>query len=79
MRSNPANASVICVPILATCTSGAVTRTMKNTKVMRLPTVIRPSMTSRPPTYIAIRPITPTTASPSVPVSDVPVIVLAMF
>ena len=59
--------------------SGAVTMTIKNTKVIRLPTVICPLITSRPPTYIAINPITPTTASPKVPVSDVPVMVLAIF
>ena len=51
MRSSPAKASVICVPMEAICTSGAAIRPVKNTYMMRSPTVIRPGqhVARRPP------------------------------
>ena len=42
MRSSPANASVICVPMLAIETSGAATSPMKKTYMMKSPSVMRP-------------------------------------
>ena len=42
MRSRPANASLICVPIDAICTSGAATSPMKNRYMTKSPSVIDP-------------------------------------
>ena len=44
MRSSPANASVICVPIDAIETSGAATSPMKKMYMIRSPSVISPAM-----------------------------------
>ncbi len=59
MRSRPANASVICVPIDAIETSGAATSPMKKMYMKKSPSVIRPAMMSRPPSQIITMLITP--------------------
>ena len=74
MRSRPANASVICVPIDAIETSGAATRPMKKMYIIRSPSVIFPAMMSRPPSQIMRMPMMPTmTVLPAV-VAETPVI-----
>ena len=79
MRSRPANASVICVPIEAIETSGAATRPMKKMYMMRSPSVISPARIARPPSQIISTPMMPTiTVLPAV-VADTPVIDLAML
>ena len=60
MRSSPANASVICVPIDAIETSGAATRPMKKMYMTRSPSVISPAMIARPPSQIISTPMMPT-------------------
>ncbi len=79
MRSRPANASVICVPIDAIDTSGAATRPMKKMYMTSSPSVISPAMMARPPSQIISTPMMPTmTVLPAV-VADTPVIDLAML
>ena len=74
MRSRPANASVICVPMEAMETSGAATRPMKKMYIIRSPSVICPAMMARPPSQIIRMPMMPTiTVLPAV-VADTPVI-----
>ena len=65
--------------MFATLTSGAATRPMKKTYITRSPVVIRPLVTSRPPTMISSVPMTPITAVESAAVALVPVIVFAML
>ena len=52
MRSRPANASVICVPMQAIETSGAATRPMKKMYITKSPSVIWPARMSLPPSQI---------------------------
>ena len=79
MRSRPANASVICVPIDAIDTSGAATRPMKKMYITRSPSVISPAMIARPPSQIISTPMMPTiTVLPAV-LAETPVIDFAML
>ena len=59
MRSRPANASVICVPIEAIETSGAATSPMKKMYMTRSPSVISPARIARPPSQIISTPMMP--------------------
>ena len=79
MRSSPANASLICVPIDAICTSGAAMSPTKNTYMMNPPRVIVPARMARPPTMIMRTPISPTITAAPDPTADVPVMVFAML
>ncbi len=79
MRSSPANASEICVPMDAICTSGAATSPTRYTYMNRSPSVIRPLSTSRPAITITSSPITPLITVVPAPTAEVPVIVCAMF
>ena len=58
----------------AICTIGAAIRPVKNTYMMRSPTVIRPASTSPPPTMIISTPIPPTIAVANAPVPEMAVI-----
>ena len=79
MRSSPANASVICVPMEAIDTSGAATSPMKRMYMTSSPSVISPARMARPPSQIISTPMMPTiTVLPAV-VADTPVIDLAML
>ena len=76
MRSRPANASLICVPIDAIDTTGATVIAVKNRYMMKSPSVISPDRIDWPPTRIMTTPTTPTmTVAPAV-VAEMPVIVL---
>ena len=79
MRSSPANASLICVPIDAICTTGKVTRPTKKTYRNKSPRVMRPARMSRPPTMAISTPTPPTTIVANADSADVPVMVLAML
>ena len=75
MRSSPANASVICVPIDAIWTSGAATSPMKKMYMTKSPSVIVPARIARPPTTIITTPIAPmTTVAERPSTADTPVI-----
>ena len=74
MRSSPANASVICVPIEAISTSGRAIMPVNDTYMTSLPTVIVPARTARPPTSIMITPITPISTPESAVVPETAVI-----
>ena len=79
MRSRPANASVICVPMEAIEISGAASRPMKKMYMTKSPSVIRPARMSLPPSQIITTPTTPMmTVLPAV-VADTPVIDCAML
>ena len=79
MRSRPANASVICVPMLAIEIIGAASRPMKKMYITKSPSVIRPPTISLPPIQIITTPTTPMiTVLPDV-VADTPVIDWAML
>ncbi len=77
MRSRPANASVICVPIEAMETSGAATRPIRTMYMIRSPSVISPARMARPPSQIISTPTMPTMTVPPAVVADTPVIDLA--
>ena len=74
MRSSPAKASVIWVPMAAICTIGAAMRPVKKMYMKRSPTVIRPASTSPPPTRIISTPMPPTIAVANAPVPEMAVI-----
>ena len=60
MRSSPASASVICVPIPTTWNIGATRNARNAVNVMKPPSVMRAARGSaRAPTYITIAPTTP--------------------
>ena len=61
MRSKPANASVSCVPMLASCTTGTVMRAVKVRYMTKSPIVICPWRMALPPTNIIEMPIAPST------------------
>ena len=80
MRSSPANASVICVPIDAIWITGSVTSPTRMTYRKRSPVVMRPARISRAADdrhQHADRADDHASRTPST--ADVPVIVLAMF
>jgi len=79
MRSSPANASLICVPMEAICTSGAATRPMKKTYITKSPRVMRSASIARPPTRIISTPMPPTMTVVAAPSDETPVMVLAML
>ena len=79
MRSSPANASVIWVPIEAIETSGAATSPMKKMYITKSPRVMRPARMSLPPSQTISTPTTPMiTVLPAV-VAETPVIDWAML
>jgi len=69
----PANASVIWVPIDAIWTSGAATSPVKNTYMKNSPSVIVPASIARPPTSVMITPTAPTTRIENAVVAETPV------
>src|ERR1051326_6592024 len=77
MRSSPANASVICVPIDAMLMSGSATSPTKKTYWTSWPSVIDCDSTARPPTRIITMEIAPMTNCANAPTPDTPVIVVA--
>ena len=79
MRSSPANASVICVPMDAIPISGAATSPTKKMYMTNSPSVIVPPRIARPPTTIMSTPIAPTITVAPAPTAEVPVIVRAIF
>ena len=74
IRSRPASASVICVPIAAICTRGAASRPMKKTYMTKSPSVIVPDSRARPPTRIITTPIAPMITLENAVTADTPVI-----
>jgi hypothetical protein len=72
MRSSPAKASLICVPIEAICTTGATTSAMKIMYVKKSPNVISFARIAFPPTIMTTTPITPTIAVEIAVVIDTP-------
>ena len=79
MRSSPAKASVICVPMLAICTTGNATRPTKKIYEMRSPSVISPRATARPPIVRISTPTAPMMMVETAAIALVPVIVDAML
>jgi hypothetical protein len=79
MRSSPAKASVIWVPIEAIWISGAATSPVQMTYWNRPPVVILPARISRPPMTMISVPIRPTITVESAVVAEIPVIVAATF
>ncbi len=73
IRSSPAKASVICVPIAAISTTGAATSAVKNTYITKSPSVISPARIDCPPTTIITTPITPTITVEKAETADTPV------
>ena len=79
MRSSPANASEIWVPIDAIETSGAATRPVKKTYITKSPSVIVPARIARPPTTIISTPMMPTMSVDTADTVETPTIDFAMF
>ncbi len=59
IRSRPAKASVICVPILLIWINGATNRPVKTMNMKISPTVMVPARTARVPAMAMARPINP--------------------
>ncbi len=75
MRSRPAKASVIWVPMFASCTTGTVISAVNVRYITKSPMVIWPARIELPPTSIIEMPIAPSTTvekadTPDTPVSD---------
>jgi len=79
MRSSPANASVICVPMDAMLISGIATSPTKMLYMNRSPSVIAPESTERPPSRIIRIPIAPMMIVANEPTPEIPVMVAAML
>src|SRR5256885_1747503 len=79
IRSRPANASVICVPMDAMLMSGSATRPMKTPYMKKSPSVIVPARMACPPSRIMRMPIAPTMTVANAPTAEMPVIVVAML
>ena len=79
MRSSPANASVICVPILASWMIGTVTSAVRVKYMTKSPIVISPARIEAPPTSIIAIPIAPITTAENAPTADTPVSDFATF
>ena len=79
IRSRPANASVICVPIDAMLMSGSATRPMKTPYMKKSPSVIAPERMACPPSRIMRIPIAPTMRVANAPTPEIPVMVVAML
>ena len=73
MRSRPANASVICVPMLASCTTGTVISAVKVRYITKSPMVICPARIELPPTSIIEMPMAPSTTVEKAETLDTPV------
>ena len=59
MRSRPANASVICVPMALIWMSGVTIKPVNTRNMKMSPTVIRPASTSRAPATLIAMPTSP--------------------
>ena len=79
MRSSPANASVICVPMLASWMIGTVTSAVRVKYMTKSPIVISPARIEAPPTSIIAIPIAPITTAENAPTADTPVSDFATF
>ncbi len=77
MRSSPAKASVIWLPMLTICTTGPINmpRYMVNEK--KPPTVMRPASTSLAPTPMMVTPMPPSSRVEAPVMAERPVMVLA--
>jgi hypothetical protein len=75
MRSSPANASLICVPIEAMPTTGATVMPVKKRYMMKSPSVMVPARIARPPTISMTTPTTPTMRVAPAVVAEMPVMV----
>ena len=73
MRSRPANASVICVPIDASWTTGIVISAVNDRYITRSPIVIVPVRIDDPPISIIAMPLAPITSDENAMTADVPV------
>ena len=73
MRSSPASASVICVPMAAICTIGAASKPTKKTYMKKSPSVIVPARMAWPPTMIITTPIAPMITLENAVTADTPV------
>src|SRR5947208_1389389 len=79
IRSSPANASVICVPIEAMLMSGRATRPMKTPYMKKSPSVIWFDRIACPPSRIIRMPIAPMMMVAKAPTAEIPVMVVAML
>ena len=79
MRSSPANASVIWVPMDAICMTGATTTPVNSRYRSRSPTVHAPAMIACPPMTIISAPMTPMAREAADVVAETPVTVFATF
>jgi len=79
IRSSPANASVICVPIEAMLMSGSATRPMKTPYMKKSPSVIWPERIACPPSRIIRIPMAPMMTVAKAPTPEIPVMVVAML
>ena len=77
MRSSPANASVICVPMLASWMMGIVSSAIIEMYMKRSPIVIDPDRIEEPPISMTAMPIAPITSPENAPIADTPVSDLA--
>ena len=77
MRSRPANASVICVPIDEIWMTGAMTRPVKKMYWRSWPSDHAPLISARPPSTIIRAPISPMTSVEMDVTADTPVTALA--
>ena len=73
MRSSPANASVICVPIDASWITGIVISAVNERYITRSPIVIVPFRIDVPPISIIAMPIAPITTDENAVIADTPV------
>ena len=79
IRSSPANASVICVPIDAMLMSGKATSPMNTPYMKKSPSVIWPERIACPPSRIIRIPIAPMMTVANAPTPEMPVMVVAML
>ena len=77
MRSSPAKASLICVPISAMLISGIATNPVKKMYITKSPRVIVPARIARPPTMIIRTLIMPMIAVANAPMAEIPVTAFA--
>ena len=73
MRSSPANASVICVPIDASWITGIVISAVNERYFTKSPIVIVPSRIAAPPISIIAMPMAPITSDENAVTADTPV------
>jgi len=77
MRSSPANASVICVPMDAMLMSGRATSPTNTPYMKKSPRVMDPERIACPPSRIIRMPMAPTMIEANAPSEEMPVIVVA--